>query len=341
MKTATVWGMVVAAHVVVVGGLALISGCGTPTTPMPPTQDPTLPGPVVADQPQSKPFAKPVDLDRPAPVPAPAVASKPAKAWAPESTTTYIVRKGDALSSIAKHYGLSTRDIVALNGLKSANQLQVGQKLLLPGKHNVDASKPPFITHKTAPKASATTTKRAAATAAPAAAGGEYVVKSGDMLSKIAQRHGTTTQKLRDANGLKSDRLSVGQKLKLPGAAPAAVAAKVPAPEVLEPAPVVKPAPAVAAPDTLAPPVSNPPVDPAVVPAPVTGAGAAVTPAPAVDVKPAAATTFETHTVKEGEDLYSVAIWWGVQAEELKKANNLTDSKLTPGQVLKIPMPAQ
>lgn len=42
-----------------------------------------------------------------------------------------------------------------------------------------------------------------------------YTVKSGDTLSEIAKKHGTTTEALRKLNNLKNDRINVGQKLKL------------------------------------------------------------------------------------------------------------------------------
>jgi LysM repeat protein len=42
-----------------------------------------------------------------------------------------------------------------------------------------------------------------------------YVVKSGDTLTRIAKTHGTTVQAIRTANGLKTDRIVVGQKLKI------------------------------------------------------------------------------------------------------------------------------
>jgi LysM repeat protein len=45
-----------------------------------------------------------------------------------------------------------------------------------------------------------------------------YVVKSGDSLTRIAKTHGTTVQALKAANGLKSDRIVVGAKLKVPAA---------------------------------------------------------------------------------------------------------------------------
>jgi LysM repeat protein len=42
-----------------------------------------------------------------------------------------------------------------------------------------------------------------------------YVVKPGDNLGKIAKQHGTTPKALKEANNLKSDLISVGQKLKI------------------------------------------------------------------------------------------------------------------------------
>jgi LysM repeat protein len=41
--------------------------------------------------------------------------------------------------------------------------------------------------------------------------------------------------------------------------------------------------------------------------------------------------------VKDGEDLYQVAIRWGVSPTDLKVLNNLTGTDLRPGTVLKIP----
>jgi len=50
-------------------------------------------------------------------------------------------------------------------------------------------------------------------------AGDLHIVAKGDTLSRIAQRYGTTVKALKSANGLKSDVIKVGQKLKLPAAA--------------------------------------------------------------------------------------------------------------------------
>ncbi|MBL9132936.1 MAG: LysM peptidoglycan-binding domain-containing protein [Verrucomicrobiaceae bacterium] len=46
--------------------------------------------------------------------------------------------------------------------------------------------------------------------------GGSYTIKSGDSLSVIAARNGTTVAKLKAANGLKNDMIRAGKTLKIP-----------------------------------------------------------------------------------------------------------------------------
>jgi LysM repeat protein len=65
--------------------------------------------------------------------------------------------------------------------------------------------------------------------AAPTMMAGGYRVKSGDTLSQIARRHNTTISAIASANNLKSPyRLSIGQRLNVPGAASAARVAQAP-----------------------------------------------------------------------------------------------------------------
>jgi LysM repeat protein len=137
------------------------------------------------------------------------------------STTEYVVAKGDSFSTIAKKFGVSVRAIQDANPNVVPTKLQIGQKLQIPAA--------------TAP---ATTTT--ATTAAPVTSAGEtvYVVKSGDTLTRIAKIHNTTVKAIRSANNLKTDSIKVGQKLTIPGAAPAPVpdASLVPAPAGTVPA---------------------------------------------------------------------------------------------------------
>ena len=56
----------------------------------------------------------------------------------------------------------------------------------------------------------------ATAVVEPANGSQPHTVKSGDTLIKIAQANHTTVRAIRTANNLKSDRITVGQKLKIP-----------------------------------------------------------------------------------------------------------------------------
>ena len=276
---------------------------------------------------------------------APAVPSVETSAELPpvQHTTSYTIQKGDTLSAVAYKYNLRWQDVVAVNPGLSPNKLRVGQVIQLPGQ--VDVSKARAVSTASHKKASAakTTAPKASASVAAAATGPAttYVVKQGDSLSTIAHKHGVKIAAVREANALKGDKLSVGQKLKIPGAtkkvadtaAPAAkksasaTAAKTTAPkaEAAAPAKTVETAPAA---------VTPPPAPAAAEAAP---AAAPATPAAAPAAAPAAESNAQTYTVKEGEDLYAVAIRWGVSPSDLKALNNLTSTELKAGTVLKIP----
>jgi LysM repeat protein len=134
---------------------------------------------------------------------------------------TYQVASGDSLSKIAARFGVSAREITELNKIKDANKIRVGQKLLLPSYASEQA---PSAAVAKKPAAKPAVKQAAKPKPAPVAGAGEYIVKSGDSLSKIASRHGTTVKALREANSLKSDMIRINQKLVMPGhaAAPAA-----------------------------------------------------------------------------------------------------------------------
>ncbi|MFE1452021.1 peptidoglycan-binding protein [Streptomyces olivaceoviridis] len=62
----------------------------------------------------------------------------------PSSGSTYTVKKGDTLSSIAKAHGTTTAKLVSLNGLKDPDHLSVGQKLKLPAAKPTAPQYEPF-----------------------------------------------------------------------------------------------------------------------------------------------------------------------------------------------------
>lgn len=111
--------------------------------------------------------------------------------------TEYTIEKGDTFTSIAKKHG------VTVNGIREANpgveptKLKPGQKIVIPAAH---AAAP------------------LSGTVSTIAGTGEeiYAVKSGDTLSAIAKRFGTTVKAIRAANNLVTDKIKVGDKLKIP-----------------------------------------------------------------------------------------------------------------------------
>jgi lipoprotein-anchoring transpeptidase ErfK/SrfK len=80
------------------------------------------------------------------------------------------------------------------NGLRNANFIWVGQRLVIPGKATGGTGQ------------------------SGAAAGGVHVVQRGEILARIAARYGTTVQAIVSANGLRNANLIyVGQRLRIPG----------------------------------------------------------------------------------------------------------------------------
>ena len=123
----------------------------------------------------------------------------------------YKIKSGDIAYNIAKTHGVSLKALKDANPSVDLGKLKVGQTIQIPAGSASNT------------KAAATTVK-ADSSNEPAATGATtaYTVKGGDTLGKIAKKHGTTPKAIRAANGLSSDKINVGQKLKLPGKGAAA-----------------------------------------------------------------------------------------------------------------------
>ncbi|MGK9265128.1 peptidoglycan endopeptidase LytE [Bacillus inaquosorum] len=121
--------------------------------------------------------------------------STSSKSSSSSSSSTYKVKSGDSLWKISKKYGMTVSELKKLNGLKS-DLLRIGQVLKLKGSTSSSSS--------SSSKVSSSSTST-------------YKVKSGDSLSKIASKYGTTVSKLKSLNGLKSDLIYAGQVLKVKG----------------------------------------------------------------------------------------------------------------------------
>ncbi|HOV81017.1 MAG TPA: LysM peptidoglycan-binding domain-containing protein [Bacillota bacterium] len=106
---------------------------------------------------------------------------------------SYTVAQGDCLWTIADKFGTTIEDILSANNLNS-DFLQPGQTLTIPVKNVPAASRAGTGLH------------------------GSYAVAAGDCLWNIACAFGTTVEAIREANGLDSDDLYVGQTLVIPAA---------------------------------------------------------------------------------------------------------------------------
>ncbi|QTC40376.1 LysM peptidoglycan-binding domain-containing protein [Bacillus sp. V3] len=113
---------------------------------------------------------------------------------APSKTTSYKIKKGDTLYSIAKKYKTSVSTLKKLNNLKS-EMIYVGQTLKISGTATA-----PSKSKSPAPDSSKAIT---------------YKVKKGDTLFAIAKKYKTTVSNLKKANKLISDRIYVGESLKI------------------------------------------------------------------------------------------------------------------------------
>jgi LysM repeat protein len=100
-----------------------------------------------------------------------------------------VVKRGETLSEIADRYGTSVNRLMEMNGLRDANDLWAGSRIKVPG--NVYSG----------------------------GGSGNYTVKAGETLSEIADRYGTSVNRLVQLNGLRdANDLWAGSRIQVPGA---------------------------------------------------------------------------------------------------------------------------
>lgn len=105
----------------------------------------------------------------------------------PEST--YTVKKGDSLYSIANKYNTTVDELKRINNLTS-NILSIGQILKLPSDKASDVENEENTI--------------------------SYTVQKGDSLYSIARKYDTTIDRIKDLNNLTTNLLSIGQVLLIP-----------------------------------------------------------------------------------------------------------------------------
>ncbi|MGN5456518.1 MAG: LysM peptidoglycan-binding domain-containing protein [Candidatus Kurthia intestinigallinarum] len=125
--------------------------------------------------------------------------------------TTYVVKKGDTLTKIAKKYGTTVKNLTSWNSLKTTT-IFVGQTLYVSKTVPTVDEKDTSSTNTTVTPAGKDTSINVTETSKKATI---HTVKKGDTLTKIAKKYGTTVTNLKKWNGLKSSTIKIGQKLKL------------------------------------------------------------------------------------------------------------------------------
>lgn len=123
------------------------------------------------------------------------VRSTPSARSRTTASARYTVRTGDSLQTIARRHGTSVQRLAAANGIADPDHVVAGTRLRV---------------------TSGGSTAAARRISSSPRSGRRYVVRSGDTLSAIAARHGTSVKALVRANGLRNaDVVIVGKRLRI------------------------------------------------------------------------------------------------------------------------------
>lgn len=212
---------------------------------------------------------------------------KPLVSWQP-----YKLSRGERLDAVARKFSISVARLKEINGINTQRKL-AGGTLLVPKGGDISSDRELMAGNyaiQVEPEAPATASRRSV-----------HVVRKGDTLLSVAQRHGVTPAQLKAQNHLKSNQLTLGQKL--------AIVKEV---QIKKAAVVAKAAPA------------------------KNLHTAAKQPAKAVKSVQAPAkqrVSSQTHyTVRQGDTLYSIAKRFNVATNDIQRWNNLSAKRpLNPG----------
>lgn len=128
--------------------------------------------------------------------PAPVVAASHS-----QGITTYSVRRGDMLYSIARRYGTSVAAIKSDNGLRS-NTIYIGQTLKIA---------------RSGSSAAAVSSSSSSSSDFSLGCGDVYTVRSGDTLARISRLCGVGVARIKALNSMSSNVIRIGQKLRMTG----------------------------------------------------------------------------------------------------------------------------
>ena len=212
----------------------------------------------------------------------PVIKPAPVTINTPVSSTTYTVQKGDYLYKIAQQFGVSIQDLKRWNHLNN-NYIYTGNRLIVADPGQVSST--PVVEETTvAPQPQRPVDSHSSA---------YHTVQKGDYLYKIARKYGVSIQNIKSWNGMSSNVVHVGQRLKVSKSTP------------------VNSQPQPAQPKPVKTTVVNPST-------PTRPTKPVYTPAPNVKV----------HVVKKGDYLYKIAQEHGLTVDQLKAWNRMSDNNV-------------
>jgi len=222
---------------------------------------------------------------------------------------THKVRKGETLSSIAQKYGTTTNQIKQWNSI-STNKLKPG--IILTVKEfkkevAVEQTRKSEVTLQPAKIENTPTTTPEEPQSKTVTTRKTHKVRQGETLSTIAEKYGTTTNQLKQWNGISKNKLKPGTVLTVKE-----VEKEVAVPQNKKTEAKAQPVR-----------VENTPT---------------LTPE---EPQTKTVTSHQSHKVKKGETLSSIAQKYGATTNQLKRWNGISKNKLKPGTYIIVQMTAK
>jgi len=165
-------------------------------------------------------------------------APRAASGWSGAGGSMVTVADGDTGHTLSRRYGVPLNAILAANNMRSANDIQPGQRVIIPtyvyssvnpaqsADKGLPQGRDAYRLLQGAPvpvgrpgRSGQTVSRKSISTGSTSTdlAGGYYTVRPGDSVAAIAQKFDTTPAGLRAVNGLDADALLwIGQKLRIP-----------------------------------------------------------------------------------------------------------------------------
>ncbi len=152
-----------------------------------------------------------------APIPPTAALLATPTALPTEGSCVHTVQPGEWLYAIARKYNINPEDLKAANPQFAGryDTLQPGDVLNIPNCNQAPTAVPPTPAPAN-PAGAPTSGAGAVAPTSTMEIVRVYTVAAGDTLGSIARKFNTTVQAIREANGLTSDALAIGQQLNIP-----------------------------------------------------------------------------------------------------------------------------